>query len=367
MNESFPEIRDAFNALCPPEISPLSTESLQSLCSTSPVRSTSKKPTPSQIPFSIKSPVKPNTSSPAPPPVNHTDLLQLSNIESRITEMLQSIDKLNLEDVFRTTVENYNELIKHLSNVEAKVCKLSAKNTAYESPTLKMLVNKLTMLESKLTNTYKYKSSELLDIKEKQISLLMSEITEKNKEVQLLSKVNSSISSSKNEMNQLRQALAVEDKKPEMCEMSLKNRENYENELNDAITLLKEKQLEIKNLNEDLAFIRSKLHDKEEEIVLLQSKNFEMKNQVLQMESIKKDLVITNKELELTKTECVCQSNVLSEKNGIIPDLLLSKSSQDPDGSSSKVDQGSINMLTLKEVDHLTSAQQSCARCSSDR
>ena len=59
-------------------------------------------------------------------------------------------------------------------------------------------------------------------------------------------KANSSISSNEDETNELRQALAIKDEKLEMCEMSLKNRENYENELNDAITLLKEKQLEIK-------------------------------------------------------------------------------------------------------------------------
>ena len=139
-----------------------------------------------------------------------------------------------------------------------------------------------------------------------------------------------------------------------MCEMSLKNRVSYEKELNDAITLLKEKQIEIKSLNEDLKIMRNKLHEKEEEIVSLQSKNFEMKNQVLQMESIEKDLVIARKELERTKAECLRQSNVLSEKNGIIHYLLLSKYSQDPDGSSFKVDQDSINMSALKEVDHTT-------------
>ena len=59
-------------------------------------------------------------------------------------------------------------------------------------------------------------------------------------------KANSSISSNEDETNELRQALAIKDEKLEMCEMSLKNRENYKNELNDAITLLKGKQLEIK-------------------------------------------------------------------------------------------------------------------------
>ena len=206
---------------------------------------------------------------------NHTDLLQLSNIESRITDMLQSIDKLNLENVLKTTVENYNELIKRIGNLEAKVSKLPAQNVAYELPTLKMLVDKLTILESNITNTPSNVSSELLDSKEKQISLLMDEITEKNKEIQKLKKANSSISSNKDEVNQLRQALAIKDKKLEMCEMSLKHQENYENELNGAITLLKEKQLEIKSSNEDLTIMRNKLHEKEEEIVLLQSENFE--------------------------------------------------------------------------------------------
>ena len=170
-----------------------------------------------------------------------------------------------------------------------------------------MLVDKLTILESNITNTPSNVSSELLDSKEKQISLFMDEITEKNKEIQKLKKANSSISSNKDKMNQLRQALVIKDKKREMCEISLKHQENYENELNDAITLLKEKQLEIKSLNEDLTIMRNKLHEKEEEIVLLQSENFEMKNQVLQMESIEKDLVIAKKELELTKAECLRQ------------------------------------------------------------
>ena len=351
MTEIFPEIRDAFNELCPPELSPLSTESLQSLSDTSPVKRTIKKPIPSQLPVSIKSPVKQTTSSLL---VNHTDLLQLSNIESRITDMLQSIDKLNLENVLKTTVENYNELIKRIGNLEAKVSKLPAQNVAYELPTLKMLVDKLAILESNITNTLSNVSSELLDSKEKQISLLMDEITEKNKEIQKLKKANSSISSNKDEMNQLRQARAIKDKKLEMCEMSLKHQENYENELNDAISLLKEKQLEIKSLKEDLTIMRNKLHEKEEEIVLLQSENFEMKNQVLQMESIEKYLVIAKKELELTKAECLRQSNVLSEKNGIIHGLLLSKYNQDPDGSSFKVDQGNINMSASKEADHTT-------------
>ena len=86
-----------------------------------------------------------------------------------------------------------------------------------------MLVDKLTVLESNITNTPSNVSSELLDSKEKQISLLMDEITEKNKEIQKLKKANSSISSNKDEMNQLRQALAIKDKKLEMCEMSLKH------------------------------------------------------------------------------------------------------------------------------------------------
>ena len=38
VTEIFPEIRDTFNVLCPPELSPLSTESLQSLSDTSPVK-----------------------------------------------------------------------------------------------------------------------------------------------------------------------------------------------------------------------------------------------------------------------------------------------------------------------------------------
>ena len=96
--------------------------------------------------------------------------------------MLQGIDKLNLENVLKTTAENYNELTKRLGNLEAKVSKLSAQNAAYELPTLKMLIDKLTILESKITNTNV--SSELLDSKEKQISLLMDEITEKNKEIE---------------------------------------------------------------------------------------------------------------------------------------------------------------------------------------
>ena len=79
-----------------------------------------------------------------------------------------------------------------------------------------------------------------------------------------------------------------------------------------------------------------------------------MENQLLQMESIEKDLVIARKELELTKAECLRPTNVILEMNGIIYNLLLSKSSQEPDGSSFKVDQGSINMLTLKEVDRTT-------------
>ena len=146
MTKIFPEIRDAFNACCPPEVSPLSTESLQSLSDTSPVRRTTKKPIPSQIPVSIKSPVTQTTSSPVPFLLNYTDLLQLSNIKSTITDMLQSIDKLNLENVLKTTVENYNEFIKRLGNLEAKVSKLSAQYAAYELPTLKMLVDKLTIL-----------------------------------------------------------------------------------------------------------------------------------------------------------------------------------------------------------------------------
>ena len=146
MTEIFPEIRDAFNAWCPPEVSPLSTESLQSLSNTSPVRRTTKKPISSQIPVSIKSPVTQTTSSPVAFLLDHTDLLQLSNIKSTITDMLQSIDKLSLENVLKTTVENYNEFIKRLGNLEAKVSKLSAQYADYELPTLKMLVDKLTIL-----------------------------------------------------------------------------------------------------------------------------------------------------------------------------------------------------------------------------
>ena len=104
--------------------------------------------------------------------------------------------------------------------------KLSTENVAYELPTFKMLADKLTILESKITNTTSRVSGQLLDSKEKQISLLMHEITEKNKETEKLKKANSSISSNKDKMNQLKQASAIKNKNLEVCKMSLKIEKN---------------------------------------------------------------------------------------------------------------------------------------------
>ena len=53
-------------------------------------------------------------------------------------------------DAFNTTVGNYNEFIKRLSNLEAKMLKLSVQNASCELSSLKMLVDKVAVLRSNL-------------------------------------------------------------------------------------------------------------------------------------------------------------------------------------------------------------------------
>ena len=80
--------------------------------------------------------------------------------------------------------------------------------------------------------------------------------------------------------------------------------------------------------NEELRFFREKLDKKDSKLSKLHTNNIELQKELCKLSSTESKLDYTLKELNLIKEENVHLSNVLSEKNNIIHDLLLSTKSE---------------------------------------
>ena len=82
---------------------------------------------------------------------------------------------------------------------------------------------------------------------------------------------------------------------------SLSKKDNFEQELNDMVMVLRDKQNENARIHAEL---------------------YNMQNELLRLGSVENELTFISKELESCKKECDQLAITLSEKNGIIHDLI---------------------------------------------
>ena len=176
------------------------------------------------LPVTPTTPRKTYRSSIISPP--KIDPKQVANIESKTIEALQVIEKYDLENLLKNLDKNQREVYKPLENLE-KILPESVKDNNKETvKDASSLIAKLDSIESMISSipassSIKNDSS----YKDNQIDLLISEISSKNKEIERLKKSNSTLLQKQRDMEKL---------------------SNYENDLNNCISILEEKKAEIK-------------------------------------------------------------------------------------------------------------------------
>ena len=357
-SDIFPQIKDEFNSLLasPSHVTPILpvTASVRSATSvtndpvsdsaTNNMGTTStffcKSPVPSRIPQPV------NVFSPRQvrsPKIPHTPQMDFASLESKLTQTLQAFDKLNLENFLSSTERKFNDLVSRIQTIESKLLNTSAHKPVSSACDIDVLVKELKTLKKDLSSKTAT-DKELLVSKENQIDILMSELTDKTKEIEKLKKV-----------------------------VSAKGKNSFENDLKDTIILLNEKKTEIKCLNEDLIFTRNKLHQREQDLQLLQNNNMEaneeinllkdriyqkedeldkmriinteLQNQISGLNSVESKLAYTLKELDLIRTENDRITHVLSQKNDIIHDLLISSKSKSSQKIQEELDVTKVNDL----------------------
>ena len=162
-------------------------------------------------------------------------------------------------------------------------------------------------------------NKKLLDTKDKQIDLLISEINDKNKEIEKLKKA-----------------------------VQSRGNNTFESELKDTISVLNEKKCAFKCLNEEMISTKNKLHRSEYDLDKFRVHNSELHNELeklriintdlhkelSRMSSVENKMVYTIKELDLLKTENNRLVSILSQKNDIIHELLPGKMSKQPPDES---------------------------------
>ena len=212
--------------------------------------------------------------------------MKLADIESKTVEILQIIDKFDINKALKDLETSQKNLDKRLGKIETLLAKPSsnggkAKGTIpVESIDNNSLMAKLESLESLISRANTQPRSETTDLsyKDNQIDLLISEVSTKNKEIGKLKKENSS----------LLQKLKTQD-----------NMINYERELKDCIIVLEEKKTTIKDLEE-------KNYDLERE-------NKKLRSQLEEISELEKDVLILNKELDASNRICCNLENQKEE------------------------------------------------------
>ena len=206
-----------------------------------------KSPVPSRIlqPVNVFSPRQVRS-----PKISHTPQMDFASLESKLTQTLQAFDKLNLENFLSSTEREFNDLVSRIQTIESKLLNTSAHKPVSSVCDTDVLVKELKTLKKDLSSKTAT-DKELLVSKENQIDILMSELTNKNKEIEKLKKV-----------------------------VSAKGKNSFENDLKDTIILLNEKKTEIKCLNEDLIFTGNKLYQREQDLQLLQNNNMEANEEI---------------------------------------------------------------------------------------
>ena len=274
-----------------------------------------KTPAPSRIPQPVGS-VSPRQ---VRPKTQYLPQMDFANLESKLTQTLQTFDKLNLENFLSVTEAKYNDLLCRMQAMESKLPNLSNCKLMSSSSDVDSLLQELKIFNEEMSKDKSDADKKLLVSKDKQIDLLMSEINDKNKEIEKLRKA--ALSRGKN---------------------------TFESELKDTISVLNEKKYEIKCLNEEIIATKSKLHQSEneldkfrilnselhDELEKLRVINTDLHKELSRMSSVENKMVYTLKELDLVKTENDRLANTLSQKNDIIHELLLGKMSQQPPDES---------------------------------
>ena len=245
---------------------------------------------------------------------------QIANLESKLTEILQTLDKVNFENFLSSTETKYSELLKRMSKLETEIKKINNKNLEKSNNSVDEgnLIEKIQKIVKDSLNSFVV-DKDLLDSKDKQINLLMEELEEKTKEIQKLKKNKAE----KDEVNRLKQALSSKEQELNACKTQLSKKDNFEQELNDMVTVLREKQNENARIHAEL---------------------YNMQNELLRLRSVENELTSKSKELESCKKECDQLAITLSEKNDIIHDLLIkSKESIIPASSQTNTPDKVVN------------------------
>ena len=164
--------------------------------------------------------------------------------------------------------------------------------------------------------------------KDNQIDLLISEISSENKEIERLKKSNSTLLQKQRDMEKL---------------------SNYENDLNNCISILEEKKAEIK----EIQLVRKELEAENKRLRERLEENFELEKElsILRQEletskhmysTLDNELLIAKRNLETLEIDFDRHSAIIQDKNTIIHNLLLTKDQKNqPFTSDSNLTTGS--------------------------
>ena len=344
INDIFPKARAIFETLL--------TESNQSASKTLPQVSVTKrtlavyskpdskeKHFTSQIPFpvyptSARKLFSPTTSSVLP----QVDCIQNANMESKMVEILQIIEKFDVNNVLKNMEKIQKETVKRLDKIESKLA--SSKEISKDARSdISPLITKLDLQQSTLASVnIQNLAPQDLTYKDNQIDLLISEITSKNKEIEKLRKSNAVLVQKQkdhdniiNYEKELKYCISVLDvKKQEITkleeikhELEIENRK-LQRKLDDCFYLEKEilatkKDLESSNL------ICSRM---ENDIEKLDSEKKGLRSKLQEMCSIEKELSVAKRNIELFEKDYDRQSAIIDDKNKIVHNLLKSSNGQ---------------------------------------
>ena len=262
------------------------------------------------MPVTPTTPRKTYSSSIISPP--KTDPKQVANIESKTIEALQVIEKYDLENLLKNLDKNQREVNKRLENLEKKLSESVKDNNKETVKDVSSLIAKLDSIESMISSVPGSSSTKNdSSYKDNQIDLLISEISSKNKEIERLKKSNSTLLQKQRDMEKL---------------------SNYENDLNNCISILEEKKAEIK----ELQLVRKELEAENKRLRERLEENFELEKElsVLRQEleiskhmssTLDNELLIAKRTLETLEIDFDRHSAIIQDKNTIIHNFLLTK------------------------------------------
>ena len=143
-----------------------------------------KTPAPSHIPQPVSS-VSPRQ---VRPKTRYLPQMDFANLESKLTQTLKIFDKLNLENFLSITEAKYNDLHCRMQAMESKLSNLSNCKLMNGSIDVDSLLIELKTFNEEMSKDNSVSNKKLLDSKDKQIDLLISEINDKNKKIEKLKK-----------------------------------------------------------------------------------------------------------------------------------------------------------------------------------